>query len=124
MSTDVTYIRSEDLLDDSVPKRVARKLGLSRRRQLSGLGIALSGLPGLSLAPAIGMGIGAMCCAMLRLPLTSVLLATLLLGSDGLQNTPEVIVAVVVSFVVTTLLPTPGPAQPTEPAEPASPPTP
>ncbi|MFL6152002.1 MAG: chloride channel protein [Ornithinibacter sp.] len=79
------------------------------------LGIALSGLPGLSPAPAIGMGIGAMCCAMLRLPLTSVLLASLLLGSDGLQNTPEVIVAVVVAFVVTTLLPTPGPAQP--PAE-------
>ena len=32
------------------------------------LGIAISGLPGMSLAPAIGMGIGAMCCAMLRLP--------------------------------------------------------
>jgi H+/Cl- antiporter ClcA len=76
------------------------------------LGIAVSGLPGLSLAPAIGMGIGAMCCAMLRLPLTSVLLATLLLGADGLQITPEVIVAVVVAFVVTTVLPTPGPPQP------------
>ena len=85
------------------------------------LGIALSGLPGMSLAPAIGMGIGAMCCAMLRLPLTSVLLATLLLGSDGLQVTPEVIVAVVVAFVVTTVLPTPGPRQPVEPAAPAAP---
>ncbi|HYN65486.1 MAG TPA: chloride channel protein [Ornithinibacter sp.] len=72
------------------------------------LGIAMSGLPGMSLAPAIGMGIGAMCCAMLRLPLTSVLLATLLLGSDGLQVTPEVIVAVVVAFVVTTVLPAPA----------------
>ena len=85
------------------------------------LGIALSGLPGMSLAPAIGMGIGAMCCAMLRLPLTSVLLATLLLGSDGLQVTPEVIVAVVVAFVVTMVLPTPGPRQPVEPAVPAAP---
>ena len=85
------------------------------------LGIALSGLPGMSLAPAIGMGIGAMCCAMLRLPLTSTLLATLLLGSDGLQVTPEVIVAVVVAFVVTTVLPTPGPRQPVEPAVPAAP---
>ena len=85
------------------------------------LGIALSGLPGMSLAPALGMGIGAMCCAMLRLPLTSVLLATLLLGSDGLQNTPEVIVAVVVAFVVTTLLPTPGPSQSPEPVVPAAP---
>ncbi len=35
------------------------------------LGIAASNLPGMSLAPAIGMGIGAMCAAMLRLPLTS-----------------------------------------------------
>ena len=85
------------------------------------LGIALSGLPGMSLAPAIGMGIGAMCCAMLRLPLTSALLATLLLGSDGLQVTPEVIVAVVVAFVVITLLPTPGPPQPVEAPEPAEP---
>src|SRR4051794_1850656 len=78
------------------------------------LGIAVSGLPGMSLAPAIAMGIGAMCCAMLRLPLTSVLLATLLLGADGLQITPEVIVAVVVAFVVTTVLPTPGPPQPVD----------
>jgi H+/Cl- antiporter ClcA len=85
------------------------------------LGIVMSGLPGMSLAPAIGMGIGAMCCAMLRLPLTSVLLATVLLGSDGLQSTPEVIVAVVVAFVASTLLPTPGPAQPAEPTEPAAP---
>ncbi len=72
------------------------------------LGIALSGLPGMELAPAIGMGIGAMCCAMLRLPLTSVLLATLLMGTDGLTVTPQVVVAVVVSFVVTAVLPTPG----------------
>ena len=42
-----------------------------------------AGLPGMSLAPAIAMGIGAMSAAMLRLPLTSVLLATLLLGTDG-----------------------------------------
>jgi H+/Cl- antiporter ClcA len=92
------------------------------------LGIAMSGLPGMSLAPAIGMGIGAMSCAMLRLPLTSVLLATILLGADGLQNTPEVIVAVVVAYVATTILPTPGPPQPVgagvPPAPQASPVTP
>lgn len=85
------------------------------------LGIALSGLPGMSLAPALGMGIGALCCSMLRLPLTSVLLATLLLGSDGLQNTPEVIVAVVVAFVGTTALPTPGPTQLDDPQPPGTP---
>jgi len=79
------------------------------------IGIAASGLPGMDLAPAIGMGIGAMCTAMLRLPLTSALLAILLLGADGLSVTPEIIVAVVVAFVVTNTLPVPGPKEPTVP---------
>ena len=78
------------------------------------LGIAVSGLPGMSLAPAIGMGIGAMCAAMLRLPMTSTLLATLLLGADGLSVTPEVVVAVAVAFVVTSVLPVPGPKDPAQ----------
>ena len=75
------------------------------------LGIAACGLPGMSLAPAIGMGIGAMCAAMLRLPLTSALLATLLLGADGVSVTPQVVVAVVVAFVVTDDPPGPGRGQ-------------
>jgi hypothetical protein len=73
------------------------------------LGIAMSGLPGMSLAPAIAMGIGALCTAMLRLPLTSTLLATLLLGADGVSVTPQVVVAVVVAYVLTNVLPVPGP---------------
>ena len=36
----------------------------------------------------------------LNLPLTSVLLATLLLGSDGVTDTPLAIIAVAVSYVV------------------------
>jgi len=76
------------------------------------LGIALSGLPGMDLAPAIAMGIGAMCATMLRLPLTSALLGILLLGADGISVTPQVVVAVVVSFVVTMVLPQPGPKEP------------
>jgi len=80
------------------------------------LGIAASALPGMSLAPAVGMGIGAMCAAMLRLPLTSVLLATLLLGADGISVTPQVVVAVAVAFVLTIVLPTPGPKEQTHPA--------
>jgi chloride channel protein, CIC family len=75
------------------------------------LGIAVSGLPGMDMAPAIGMGIGAMCTAMLRLPFTSTLLATLLLGADGVLVTPQVVVAVAVSFVVSTVLPVPGPEE-------------
>jgi len=63
-------------------------------------GMLLSHAPGLPLVPAVAMGIGAMSVAMLRLPMTSVMLATLLLFSDGLAVMPLVIVSVVVSFVV------------------------
>jgi hypothetical protein len=51
------------------------------------------------------MGIGAMCTVMLKLPLTSTLLATLLLYSDGLAVMPLVIVAVVVAYAATAWLP-------------------
>jgi H+/Cl- antiporter ClcA len=76
-------------------------------------GIALSHLPGLPLVPAVAMGIGAMSAVMLRLPLTSVLLTSLLLSSDGLAVMPLVIVAVVVAYVASARLapaPTPAPA--------------
>lgn len=63
-------------------------------------GIALSHLPGLSLVPGIAMGIGALGAAMLALPLTAVLLATLLLGKAGIATMPLVIVAVVTSHVM------------------------
>jgi len=72
-------------------------------------GVALSHLPGLPLVYGVAMGIGAMTVVMLRLPLTSVLLATLLLSSDGLQVMPLAIVAVAVAYVTSAGL-TPGPA--------------
>ena len=53
-------------------------------------------LDGLPLVYGVAMGIGAMTTVMLRLPLTAVLLATLLLGHDGLTVMP---VAVVVAYV-------------------------
>ena len=77
-------------------------------------GIALSHLPGLPLVPGVAMGIGAMCAVMLRLPLTSVLLASLLLSSDGIAVMPLVIVAVVVAYVVSARL---APAPVTAPAQ-------
>jgi chloride channel protein, CIC family len=72
-------------------------------------GIAASHLPGLSIVPAVAMGIGAMCTVMLGLPLTATLLATLLLGTDGLNVMPLVIVAVVVAYVTSARL-VPAPA--------------
>jgi hypothetical protein len=52
------------------------------------------------------MGMGAMMVVMLRLPLTSVLIATLLLLSDGLAVMPLVIVAVAVAYVASARLTT------------------
>ena len=49
MNGPVTYIRSEDILDESTPKRLARSFHLSRRRQLTGLALALLLLPLLTL---------------------------------------------------------------------------
>ena len=60
---------------------------------------------------------------MLRL-LTSVLLATLFLGSTGLTVIPLVIVGVVVSYVITLRLPDPGPHVSVSAPEPAPVPTP
>jgi H+/Cl- antiporter ClcA len=84
-------------------------------------GIALSHLPGLPLVPGVAMGIGAMCVVMLRLPLTSVLLATLLLAADGLVVMPLVIVAVAVAYVASarfTPVPPPSPPAASAAAEP------
>ena len=72
-------------------------------------GVALSHLPGLPLVDGVAMGIGAMTVVMLRLPLTSVLLATLLLSSDAAAVTPLAIVAVVVAYVTSARL-APAPA--------------
>ena len=83
-------------------------------------GIAASHLPGLDLIPAAAMGIGAMCTVMLSLPLTATMLATLLLGADGLQVMPVVIVAVVVAYVVTARI---TPAEPQARERPARSPT-
>ena len=67
-------------------------------------GLMLSHAPGLPMVAGVAMGIGAMCVAMLRLPLTSVMLATLLFYSDGLAVMPLVIVAVVVAHVASGFL--------------------
>jgi chloride channel protein, CIC family len=80
------------------------------------IGIAASALPGMNLAAGIAMGIGAMCAAMLRLPLTSTLLAVVLLGTDGVVVTPQVVVAVAVAFVIINVLPDPSPRTTKQPA--------
>jgi H+/Cl- antiporter ClcA len=67
-------------------------------------GIALSHAPGLPMIAGAAMGIGAMSVAMLGLPFTSVLLASLFLQADAVALMPLVIVAVVVSYVTSARL--------------------
>lgn len=63
-------------------------------------GIAMSHLPGLDLVAGIAIGLAAMTAGILRLPLTAVLLATLLLGTDGYHAIPLSVIAAVVSYVL------------------------
>jgi H+/Cl- antiporter ClcA len=74
-------------------------------------GMALSYLPGLSLVPGVAMGMGAMIVVMLNLPLTAVLISSLLLGSDAAAAMPLVIVTVAVAYVAAArFTPRPAPA--------------
>jgi H+/Cl- antiporter ClcA len=67
-------------------------------------GTALSHVGGLPLVPGVAMGIGAMCVAMLKLPLTSVLLGSLLVAKDAAAVMPLVIVAVTIAYVASAWL--------------------
>jgi H+/Cl- antiporter ClcA len=76
-------------------------------------GLMVAQLPGFEIAPAVAVGIGAATVAVLRLPLSAVVLATVLTSQAGLGPTPLIIVGVVVAYLVTLLLA--GPPEP-EPA--------
>jgi H+/Cl- antiporter ClcA len=67
-------------------------------------GLAMSHLPGLPMIAGVGIGVGAMAVAMLRLPMVSALLPALLLASDAAPLMPLIIVGVVVAHVVTARL--------------------
>ncbi|MEU4352297.1 chloride channel protein [Streptomyces sp. NPDC023838] len=67
------------------------------------VGALLAPLPGLGLVPAMAAGMAAATAATLRLPVSSVVLVVLLLGSSAMM--PIVILAAVIAFVATELLP-------------------
>ena len=81
-------------------------------------GIALSHLPGLPMIAGAALGVGAMTAGALKLPMTAVLLPSLLFISDALQLMPLVIVAVVVSYVTAVWI-SPSPTATADPAAPA-----
>jgi H+/Cl- antiporter ClcA len=64
-------------------------------------GIAASHLPGLSITPAVAVGMSVMVVAFLKLPLSAVVIATALTTSAGLAVGPLIIVGVVVAYLAT-----------------------
>ncbi|CAL9621212.1 chloride channel protein [Streptomyces sp. enrichment culture] len=70
---------------------------------------ACSGLPGFGATPALALGIAAAAAAVTGLPLASAVLAVLLLGRDAHDQTPLIVTASVVAFIVAQLVRRPGP---------------
>ena len=93
-------------------------------------GIVMSHLPGFPIQAGVAVGIGAGVVAVLRLPLSAVVLATVLTAPAGSNVEPLIIVGVVVAYLVSLLL-SPSPATEASPAaepppatEPSPPPAP
>jgi H+/Cl- antiporter ClcA len=64
-------------------------------------GIAASHLPGMSLAPAVAVGMAVMVVSFLKLPLSAVIIATALTVNAGLGVGPLIIVGTVVAYLTT-----------------------
>jgi hypothetical protein len=63
-----------------------------------------SRLPGFSLSPAVAVGMAAGVVSVLRLPLSAVVISTLLTAKAGAGDEPLIIVGVVVAFITTLAL--------------------
>ncbi len=70
-------------------------------------GLMAAKLPGYELTPAVAVGLGAGVVAVLRLPLSAVVLATLFTVHTGLGSGPLIIVGVVVAYLTVQALPMP-----------------
>jgi H+/Cl- antiporter ClcA len=64
-------------------------------------GLLASHLPGLAVTPGVAVGMTAMAASMLRLPLSSIVIATALTLPAGAGSAPLIIVAAVTSYLVT-----------------------
>jgi H+/Cl- antiporter ClcA len=64
-------------------------------------------LPGLETTPAVAIGIAAGTAAVMRIPFTAVLLATLLMGASAAEVAPMAVFAAATGWLVATALPTP-----------------
>jgi H+/Cl- antiporter ClcA len=67
-------------------------------------GMIASHLPGYELTPAVAVGMGAGVAAMLRLPLSAVMIAVFLTGKAGIGAGPLIVVGVVAAYITTLAL--------------------
>ncbi|HEY2191600.1 MAG TPA: chloride channel protein [Actinomycetospora sp.] len=85
------------------------------------LGVLVSPLPGLGTTAGIAIGMTAATTAVLRLPVTSVILVVLLLGAGGTDQVPVIMVAAAIAMVTAVVLdgrrPDPGKDSADHPAE-------
>ncbi|MEU9608027.1 chloride channel protein [Streptomyces sp. NPDC048057] len=68
------------------------------------LGIACAGLPGMGATPGLALGVSAATAVVTRLPVTSAVLAALLMGPDATNQMPLIAVASVVGFLTAELV--------------------
>ncbi|WP_405523167.1 chloride channel protein [Streptomyces canus] len=85
------------------------------------VGVLLSPLPGLGVVPGMAAGVAAASAATLRLPVSCVVLVVLVVGNS--ETVPMIVLAAVVAFVTTELLPQ-GPGIPPFSAKPGRAPRP
>jgi len=84
-------------------------------------GLMAGQLPGFAITPAIAVGMAAATAAVLRLPLSAIVIAAVLTAGSGAGSEPLVIVGTIVAYMVSrTLLPPPATAAPAT-AAPATP---
>jgi hypothetical protein len=76
-------------------------------------GLMAAQLPGFSMTPAVAVGVGAATVAVLRLPLSAIVLATLLTAKSGPGSGPLIIVGVVVAYLTITFISRPPAAEAT-----------
>jgi H+/Cl- antiporter ClcA len=82
-------------------------------------GMLASHLPGFSITPAVAVGMGASTVAILRLPLSAIVIASVLTSKAGAGAEPLTIIGVVVSYLVTLRLSAPQTAASTSAPLPA-----
>ncbi|WP_457208799.1 chloride channel protein, partial [Nocardioides sp. P5_C9_2] len=78
------------------------------------IGVLVAPLPGLGTTAGIAIGMAAATSAVLRLPITSVILVVLLLGSEASSQIPIVMLAAVVALVSAVVLDARWPDSPTK----------